>query len=175
MLRSSLVLILLLALPGSALATTYLEVAVGPDDAIVEDGVGTVTPQNDPYVLWIIVEDPEEPHEVPEEDSAMYDCSFDDRAADPVETADRLADDELLALTEHLTFLLEHGYPMFSVSGFVPECVAGPKMCTPVELCNVYASYDVTTGRYFVGDPYTGTTGVRFMADCEACPPPACC
>jgi hypothetical protein len=77
-----------------------------------------------------------------------------------------------------------------SAAPFAPRCVAADSdlVCASLGACaggGARASYDVANGNYTVGfdspagvslgDGLHGSTGISIMADCETCPPPACC
>ena len=184
MLRVTFVLVLaLLLVPGaSAAAIPFTSVKLAPP----EDGqVG------DPYYLWVNLTQAQSPRPAKPTD----DCWRDDVRPPP--SPDGVA--------QGLAADLASWSPLeeFSFSHWFPTCVATEvrqEGASADDGTRARASYDVSTGRYFVeaeapvpgglptgplpigfsfttatGVLLTGTTGVTMVADCEGCPPPTCC
>lgn len=171
MFRVLMVLVALLAVPVASAAHPALSVQVSPppDD---EEG--------DPYYLWINATRPEAPRAAKPTDDCWQDAG---RSPPRPEGA-------LLGIADDIAAWDPVHEPR--ISGWFPQCVA-----TRIDLGNgsARASYDVTTGRYYVrfddlfpGVPLgaavplgftisastitaTGTTGVSMVTDCEGCPP----
>jgi hypothetical protein len=162
------------------------EVAVGPDGLEGPD---------DPYFLKVGVTSAETPHE---STTPTDDCAHGARPYSPfqlwVPSPPTVGVDPS---TTPPTVIL----PGESFAWLVPTCVATLDTCAgpqaaPVP-CVPYASYNVTSGRYYAevpadgifpvlvvshgsrasvgGQEETGTTGFILSGDCLGCPPPSCC
>jgi hypothetical protein len=143
-------------------------VAVGPD--------GVTLGPTSPYYLMVNVTQPETPHY----GSPTDDCAGGTRPQSATDTVGQL----MAALLQVPPDVLA----LNSVEPYVPRCIPVPiTACTPLgcQPTGLYASYDVSTGRYYVeahgvlanvgarpGDIIiTGTTGANATADCLGCPP----
>lgn len=170
--------ILLLATPFAQAGPALASVAVGPEGP-AQDG--------EPYYARVALAPPEGPAA----GTADQDCASDRRPR---------GFERLAALANAIAAW--DPTQEFRVSGWFPTCVAatvspcaGPTTECPAPSGPLaYASYDLTTGRYFVQVPVrdtglpirldgaspqtaqsiilTGTTGVAIVTDCEACPTP---
>ena len=173
MLKTTFILLLFLGLLGPVSACPLIDVGVGPDDSLVDNGAGLANSASEKYFLVVVVSMPEAPGSVDSQHEAEYDCAHSDRPSNAGDVAQRIMTQTEEALDEMLA------EPEMSASGFVPACIAGPEACTGLLPC-AYASYNTTSGRYFVNatdpaDPWGGASGIEVLFDCDKCPPPACC
>jgi hypothetical protein len=193
------ILILSIALAGSAAAAPLVSVAVGPGPC-----VGSCAQ----YYVAVQAEDPEPPHE--STDPATDDCGYGDHEPG-IGFLPSIPDPTSLNTLAKILHAL-------------PQCVQGPTLgigCVTIFMgtgvCDPYVAYNVTTGRYFVdtglftdqypvcmpppgppdippemlsvswqsqvqvsadppcadpNNPYSGTSGINILFDCLGCPHP---
>lgn len=173
MLRVSIALVLALLLVPGACAAPTVSAKIGPGP----DGQG-----GDPYYLWANATQPEAPRNGGAED----DCGGKDGRPPPG------PDGAILGVVAPIAAWkpLEEA----RLSGWFPRCIATQASVPGSAAGAARASYDVTTGRYYLAAAspvgvalpittgtqqsmnadleFTGTTGVSMVTDCEACPPP---
>ncbi|MEA3201443.1 MAG: hypothetical protein QOE90_2871 [Thermoplasmata archaeon] len=183
--------LLALALTTSPLASAHLaDVAVGPSGPSVDQNPST-------YFVDVAADVPETPHS---STAAADDCAGSGHPAGPSGVVEGIADRESSTLGGAVAALANPDGPNVYVRGALPRCVATWDVCPPTLgiLSCTYASYDVTSGRYYVttdthpdlpihvwtstssgtassDTAITGTTGLIVENDCLDCPPPVCC
>ena len=157
----------LLALPVAAASPPpAATVAYTPDGVTTEDA--------ERYYLKATLSRPEGPQR---DEAHGNDCAEPERPRGETDAALRVAKPLLRIDPSSGTF-----------SDWFPTCAAVP--VGVLGFPAAYASYNVSTGRYYVEGPpivpllaatpaasmgYTGTTGLAVEADCVGCPPPTCC
>lgn len=164
--------------PGAGTTETPPGLPVGPFGVGPGGLVGPGSPN--PYYLTVTLDEPELPHGG---NAAADDCADGQRPADQPSAAEGL-------VLPGLGIVLSDPTAVHSLVGITPTCAATGSDCALLP-CPAYASYNATSGRYYVEGPpvplgplvrlgldlfpVTGTTGVATSEDCETCPPPVCC